>query len=1076
MVRNRSVVVVLALLLFAVPGMAQTPHVTGDFNGWEDQSGGNALAMLDDGVAPDEAAGDGIYTRSVTITNPTPGTAFTSEYKILTEGVFGSGELGLFVTGGNPVNFRLWFPETVTDQDVVFSYDSRDLLVAGWSPATGFSDDWTIGFDHDGSARTWVAVGSFQAALGDTDWNPASSVTVMHDDGLDGDTNAGDGVFTCQFSAPATLTSVEWKVVNQQADFTDSTKLVPEGWNIDGLVADRPGWFFSALTGQTVTLEFDSRGGRMRARVKGPLEPVLLNEVVVSPTGATFIEIVNPNAFAVDLAGYYLSDRADYYNVVVQSPNSDSSDFIARFPDGTVIPADGLLTVAFDGLEFFNAFGVHADLEILGTEATVTDMAENWAGAVGGAAGLTDAGETVVLFYWDGLGDLVVDSDYVFWGALSPTNPAVDKTGVTVGGSTYRDDTAAAGQAGPGFPGTDKSIVRVDPGEGAETRGQGNGFWGHDETSENLDVTWAISDSPGPGCVTSQALCSAACIDIWSDVANCGACGGVCLATESCCTGVCADLQTDEANCSSCGNACNAGEGCCAGSCIDVSSDVTNCGTCGNTCPMGNNCCAGICSDPTSDEANCNGCGNACNTGEGCCSSACIDVQADTSNCGDCGVTCGAGENCCSGSCSDPLADESNCGGCGTVCNAGEECAEGICCLSGQTNCSGACADLQTDPDHCGACDAGCQAGEVCSAGVCGPACGAGETDCGGSCVDLQTDAAHCGACDNACTYANAQGVCSAGVCGLGACDNLWGNCDGDDQNGCERDLSTDLQHCGACDAACAFDNAAASCAAGVCSMGACDAGYADCDTNPATGCEADLSAPGTCGDCDTSCSYDHAAAACNNGACEIGACDTGWGNCDSDDQNGCETDVRENTSHCGACGNPCQPGQVCTAGACADECPAGETKCEDVCADLQTSELHCGACDNACSPGEECSAGACVQPTYSISGTVRNKKSGQGLSGVVLILDSQRETSSTSNGSYIFTEVSAGNHTLVAGADGFETATVQVVVADADLVQDIELTPKADEGCGCGTGAPGGMLLFLLVVLLRRKSYLSAT
>jgi len=1073
----RSVVLVFAALLVAVPVLAQTPHVTGDFNSWSDKDGTDPLPMLDDGVAPDAVAGDGIYTKSLTISNPSPGTAFTQEYKILTEGVFASGELGLFVSGGNPVNFRLWFPSTVTDQNVVFTYDSRDMSAAGWAPGSGFADDWTMGFDHDGSARSWVAVGSFQAALGDTDWNPASTVTVMHDDGAGGDEVAGDGIYTYRFTVPATLTDVEWKVVNQQADFTDSTKLVPEGWNIDGLVADRPGWFFTARAGQTVTMEFDSLGGRMRARVEGPLEPVLLNEVAVSPSGATFVELINPNAFDVDLTGYYLSDRADYYNVVAQAPNSGASDFIARFPQDTMIAADGMLVVAFDGLEFFNIFGVEADLEILGTSTTAVDLEENWVGAIGATAGLTDETETLVLFFWDGSSDLVIDSDYVFWGTPTPTNPAVCKTGVTVGGSTYLDDTDPAGQVGTAAPANGESIVRLDLGEGAESAGAGNGFWGHDETSEDLDVTWALSAGPGPGCLSGLGLCSTACIDIWSDVTNCGACGNVCLANENCCTGVCSDPQTDEANCNGCGNACNPGEGCCAGACIDVSSDVTNCGDCGNTCPVGNNCCSGICSDPASDEANCNGCGNACGAGEGCCSSACIDVQSDTSNCGDCGVTCNAGENCCSGSCSDPLSDGLNCGGCGTACNTGEECVEGICCLAGQANCGGACADLQTDPDHCGACDNACSTGEVCSAGVCGPDCGAGETNCGGSCVDLQTNPDHCGACDNACTYDNAQGVCTGGVCGLGACDNLWGNCDGDDQNGCEHDLSTDLQNCGACDAVCSFENASASCVAGVCSMGACDTGYDDCDANPANGCEADLSSVTTCGDCDTACAYDHAAAACNQGVCEIGACDTGWGNCDSNDQNGCETDVRENTNHCGACGNACQPGQVCTAGACADECPAGQTKCEDVCADLQTSELHCGACDNACNPGEECRAGVCVQPAYSISGTVRNQKSGQGLSGVVLILDSQRETSSTSNGSYIFTEVAAGDHTLVAGVDGFETATVQVVVADADLVQDIELAPEADEGCGCNTKTPaGGMLLFLLIAFLRRRAYLNAT
>jgi hypothetical protein len=309
----------------------------------------------------------------------------------------------------------------------------------------------------------------------------------------------------------------------------------------------------------------------------------------------------------------------------------------------------------------------------------------------------------------------------------------------------------------------------------------------------------------------------------------------------------------------------------------------------------------------------------------------------------------------------------------------------------------------------------------------------------------------------------------------MGACDNLWGDCNSDDSDGCEHDLSDDLDNCGACDNACSFDNASASCDTGVCTMGACDAGYDDCDSNSSTGCEADLSSPSTCGTCANVCSYDHASAVCNQGACEIGACDTGWGNCDSNDANGCETDVRENVNHCGACDSPCQAGEACVAGGCTTECPAGQTKCEDTCVDLMTNAQHCGACGFSCNSGEECRGGACVLPTYSISGRVLKKGSTQGLSGVILTLDSERDTGTGSTGSYIFVDVPSGNHVIVAAADGYKTETVEVAVTDADKVQDIELTPEADEGCGCtGTGSDGALLALILMiplVVMRRKT-----
>lgn len=58
---------------------------------------------------------------------------------------------------------------------------------------------------------------------------------------------------------------------------------------------------------------------------------------------------------------------------------------------------------------------------------------------------------------------------------------------------------------------------------------------------------------------------------------------------------------------------------------------------------------------------------------------------------------------------------------------------------------------------------------------------------------------------------------------------------------------------------------------------------------------------------------------ACLGGRCGIDACSYGYGDCDGDAVNGCETFLSSNRMHCGACGNACRndPFQVCVSGAC---------------------------------------------------------------------------------------------------------------------------------------------------------------
>src|SRR4051794_30853065 len=73
---------------------------------------------------------------------------------------------------------------------------------------------------------------------------------------------------------------------------------------------------------------------------------------------------------------------------------------------------------------------------------------------------------------------------------------------------------------------------------------------------------------------------------------------------------------------------------------------------------------------------------------------------------------------------------------------------------------------------------------------------------------------------------------------------------------------------------------------------------------SPTTGCNGASCTP---------CVAPHAtvASTCGpGGACAIGSCDKGWGDCDGDPANGCETNLRGTTA-CGQCGRTCAAGQI---------------------------------------------------------------------------------------------------------------------------------------------------------------------
>jgi len=206
--------------------------------------------------------------------------------------------------------------------------------------------------------------------------------------------------------------------------------------------------------------------------------------------------------------------------------------------------------------------------------------------------------------------------------------------------------------------------------------------------------------------------------------------------------------------------------------------------------------------------------------------------------------------------------------------------------------------------------DAGCSSSQPCPGAL---------TCCGGACVDTSFSSDHCGMCNRRCALPSANAECSDGDCVVASCAAGFGDCDRVIANGCETRLNS-LSHCSICGAACAArPHSAPVCRATGCGF-TCDVGYGDCNGDPADGCEVNLqTSQDHCGACGFACDVlPFAPGMCSTGTCR-NWCVPGRGDCDGNAANGCETDLRTSTSHCGRCGNGCPTG-ACAAGLCPAE------------------------------------------------------------------------------------------------------------------------------------------------------------
>lgn len=272
---------------------------------------------------------------------------------------------------------------------------------------------------------------------------------------------------------------------------------------------------------------------------------LLISKVGVHTPGTTeaagtgeYIEIHNPTNAPISLDNYLLTDFQDYYKLPETGfPVSTAlDDFILKFPAGhTLAPGQTAVVVQSARILAYDYYGIYssnvtlADLQPffdqqgspLLFEVTNPDNPHPAGKSVDGIPKmeiltnntfansndatsrkwnltLTNGGEFVCLFYWPTTEPLVKDVDIVAWGNPSTANSFPNKSGVsiTVNGTphTYAAEMGSGGSGGnlivsPASVGGALRRIKVE--EPGESIG-GNGFTGHDETTELSAVSWTV--------------------------------------------------------------------------------------------------------------------------------------------------------------------------------------------------------------------------------------------------------------------------------------------------------------------------------------------------------------------------------------------------------------------------------------------------------------------------------------------------------------------------------------------------------------------------------------------------------
>ncbi len=435
--------------------------------------------------------------------------------------------------------------------------------------------------------------------------------------------------------------------------------------------------------------------------------------------------------------------------------------------------------------------------------------------------------------------------------------------------------------------------------------------------------------------------------DLTSNHEHCGACGHACKSFEYCVQSECVSSCSAEYGLIACGD-----------NCLDLTKNhLASCDVCRKDwCNLDNDMVTNGCEMSANDvhlRSDCSACASGyCDldeqSGNGCESEMAALHLASCDGCEN--GWCNADGDLKNGCEENTMTSSTNCGSCGNVCDPGFSCYDGLCqkCPTGQTGCDDTCIDLAamhwvdcsgtciggyadcdgdasngcelniaSDVLNCGGCGRECKMGYECVSGTCAVQCELGETRCDvNTCRDLSL--LHWKDCD--------------GTCALGYAD-----CDGEASNGCETDINTAQNHCGACNT---------SCGEGFCNHGtcACDSGLTYCNTK-CVDTKTDIYNCGSCGN-DVHWLRNTTNVTCVNGNPHYN-CNPNRADCNGDYHDGCEIYLDDDNNNCGMCGVTCSAPEVCQNNYCR-ECSEGTTYCSGECVDLMTNRYNCGSCGAA--------------------------------------------------------------------------------------------------------------------------------